>query len=252
MIKSVFITVLCVGFICRAGNLALASHPFTTDDAGTVSSGHLEVEIGVQYANSEDDEYALTAAFTLGIIEKLDVGASLPYLFTDSDEGVRVNGFGDAELLFKWRFVEEQDRIPAAALTAGLKTGSGDETNGLGSVGVDGIFNIILTKGLGRWVINFNVGYNAIREPENQEIEDDSIGLGLSLEYPMTKSINIVGEVVGEIFVDDECDKDDPAEILFGIQHTLPAGTILDLGAGFGLTDGSPDYKLLFGITYVF
>lgn len=253
MRNSVLVFVVIFGIVFGFSGTAMAGRPLSTDDADTVPPGHLEVELGAEYAKqpNDDKETSVAVALKTGVIwDRLDFGVEIPYLFLDPDEGSDEDGFGDLEAGLKLRFLDETENFPALAVSAGIKTTTGDEDKGLGSGEIDVPVNFIATKGFDRLTLHANLGYNVIGEPEGEDVSD-TVGYGVAAEYAVTDMFCIVGEVVGEIQTEDT-DEDNPAEILVGATYELPFGTALDGAVSFGLTDGSPDYKIIAGLTHEF
>lgn len=186
-----------------------------------------------------------------GVIwDRLDFGIEVPYLWLRPDEGSDEDGFGDLEAGFKLRFLDETDNFPALAVSVGVKTETGDSEKGLGTGEVDYPINFIATKEFDRLTLHANAGYNFVGDVAEEE-EYDLANLSLAGEYAVNEQFTLVGEVVGEIFTED-VDEDNPCEILVGVTYELPFGTVLDGAVSFGLTDGSPNYKIIAGFTHEF
>lgn len=253
MRNSILVVVVVFGIIFSFSNIALAGRPLSTDDAGTVEPGHLEVELGAEYAKqpNDDKEYSVAVALTTGVIwDKLCFGVELPYLWIRPDSGTNEDGLGDIEAKFKLRFLDETDSFPALAVSIGVKTETGNSEKGLGSGETDVPVNFIASKGFDRITLHANAGYNFVGDVAEEE-EYDLVNLSLAGEFAATEVFTIVGEVVGEIYTED-IDEDNPCEILVGATYELPIGTVLDAGVAFGLTDGAPDYKVTAGLTHEF
>ena len=253
MRKNILVLAIILGMVFGLNGIALAGRPLSTDDAGTVEPGHLEVEVGWEYAKqpNDDKENSIAVAMTTGLIwDCVDFGIEAPYLFLNPDSGDNADGFGDVEARIKWRFLKETDSFPALAATIGIKSTTGDEDKGLGSGEIDVPINFIATKGFDLLTLNANLGYNFIGEPKGEDVSD-TVSYGIAAEYAFTDIFCVVGEVVGEMQTEDT-DEDNPAEILVGATYELSFGTVIDAGIGFGLTDSSPDIKITAGLTHEF
>lgn len=253
MKNSILVLTIVLGMTFGFSGIALAGRPLCTDDAGTVEPGHLEVELGWEYAKqpNRDKENALTLALTTGIIwHRLDLGVETPYLWLNVKEGNDVDGMGDVEVRFKLRFVDETDNFPALAVTVGGKTNTGNSEKGLGTGEADFVGNFIATKGIGRVTLHANAGYNATGDVAEEQ-EFDLVNLSVAGEFSLNEHITLVSEICAEIATED-IDEEDPLEILVGATYQLPIGTVLDFGVAGGLTDGAPDYKITAGITHEF
>ncbi len=253
MKNSILFLIVVLGVIFGFSSKALAGRPLSTDDAGTVEPGHLEVELGWEYAKqpNHDKENAVILALTTGVIwDRLDLGVETPYMWLNVKEGNDVDGIGDVEVRFKLRFVDETDKFPALAVTLGGKTTTGNSEKGLGTGEVDFVANFIATKEIGRVTLHGNVGHNATGDVAEEQ-EFNLVNLGLAGEFSINEQITLVGEVYAEIATED-IDEQDPVDILVGATYELPIGTVLDFGVAGGLTNGAPDYRITAGMTHEF
>lgn len=188
MKKCLFVVIVLV-LVIGTNSRAMAGRPLSTDDAGTVEPGHLEVEVGAEYAKqpNDDREVSLACALKTGVIwDRLDFGIEIPYLWLRPDEGSNEDGFGDLEATLKLRFLDETDNFPALAVSVGVKTETGDSEKGLGTGEVDVPVNFIATKGFDRLTLHANAGYNFVGDPEDEE-EYDLVNLGLAGEFAATE-----------------------------------------------------------------
>ena len=99
---------------------ALAAIPLITDDSGTQGKGKFQVELFGEYSEDREEgvtskETALSATFTYGVIDQLDIAVSVPYQFlrAEDDEGMeKADGFSDVAIEAKWRFFEKNRALP--------------------------------------------------------------------------------------------------------------------------------------------
>ena len=234
-----------------------AARPLSTDDAGTVEQGDLEVELGFEYASDTDvddteDEYTLAATMKYGLGERWDIGIEIPYLYInrEAEDADDDNGFGDYVLSSKYRFVDETDDFPALSLGFSLKTNTGDEDKGLGSGELDYAINTILSKELGKVIGHINLGYTYVGAPEG-ESHDDVFSYGIAWEYPVNDRLNVVGELTGETNFEGDFD-DNPFAGLIGLNYALSDVATVDFGIGWEISDASPDYLVVAGLTLSF
>lgn len=240
-------------FSCGIAHVAYAGRPLSTDDAGTVSPGHLDVELAGEYLeeSNRDKEASFSVNFTTGVIwDRLDFAISVPYLCLNPGGSEDCNGFGDLQTNFKLRYVDESDYLPALAVTTGVKTETGDCEKGLGTGGTNVIANLIATKSFKKITLHGNLGYNATEDLQEEE-SFDFISLGLAGEYVLTEKLTLVSEIFSE-FATKSIGEDDPVEILLGATYAFPTETVLDCAMAFGLTDGAPDYRITVGLTHEF
>jgi len=251
--NSILVLSIVLGMVFGFSGAALAGRPLCTDDAGTVGPGHVEVELGWEYAKqpNDDKENALTLSLTTGIIwDRLDLGVETPYMWLNVNEGNNVDGIGDLLVRFKLRFIDETDKFPALAVTLGGKTTTGNSKKGLGTGEVDFVANFIATKEMGRVTLHGNVGHNATGDVAEEQ-EFNLVNLGLAGEFSVNEQITLVSEIYAEIATED-IDEENPLDILVGATYELPIGTVLDFGVAAGLTNGSPDYRITLGMTHEF
>lgn len=230
-----------------------AGRPLSTDDAWTVEPKHLELDTGIEYAKQPNgnEETAVSIKLTTGLFgNRFEFGLKAPYLFLNPDEEDCVNGLGDASAGFKLRFLDETDNLPAMAATAWVKTTTGHSDKGLGTENTDYYINLIATKCLNRTTLHANLGHIFTGEEDWEKISD-VVTYGIAAEFEVIEKLSLVGEITGGIQT-GHTDTDNSAEILAGLTYELPSGTVLDAGAGFGLTDGSPDYRIIAGFTHEF
>lgn len=236
------VVVLC--FVLIVANSAYAHRPLTTEDAGTVTKGHIEIEAGIEYADSEDDNVTtIYAAPAYGILENLDFGFEIPY----EAHGEGEDGFSDMGLAAKWRVLDEKENFPAVCLRPGVKLATGDEDKGLGTGEVDWSLVSVFTKEIKPFIFHANLGYTWIGVEE----EDDVFNYGLAGHLPITEEFHLLGEITGETNSDPEADSD-PLAVLFGFMYITPIGTVLDAAVSAGLTDTSPDFTVTAGLTHEF
>lgn len=229
--------------------VCLAARPLSSDDAGTVEQGHLEIEAGYEYADDTDDEYNLGFCLKYGLFSRLDVGVEVPYHFIDVAEDEDVDGIGDVVLGTKLGILEEKEGFPAFSVSYSLKTESGDEEKGLSSGEIDHSINAILSKELGKAVGHLNLGYTYLGLPDDEN--DDIFTYGLALEFPLNDRFTIVGELTGETNFDDDFD-DNPFSGLAGFNYALSDIVRVDLGFGWGISEASADFLVTTGLTLAF
>ena len=124
-----WIVFICVGWLCGA-------RPFATDDAGTVEQGLHELEFGVDFWS---EEAALGLGFKHGLTHRMDLGVGFGYIIAPEDN----EGFESAELGVKFVLIPD---VFSASLTGTF----GDAAYAI---------NAIVTRGLGPFEIDGNIGY---------------------------------------------------------------------------------------------
>lgn len=231
-------------------SITYAARPLSTDDAGTVEERHIEIESGFEYVKQADEEYNLSFVLKYGLIKNSDLGIEIPYKFIDFIESANVGGIGDIKFTTKYRFLDEIKNLPVLALSLSIKTKTGNKEKSLGSGELDYGLNGIVTKEIGKFTTHLNLGYTFVGEPEGEEV-NDIFSYGLAMEYPLNESLNIVGEVTGETTLDGDFNGN-PCSGLLGLNYALSEMIAFDFGVGFEISDASPDYRIITGLTLGF
>jgi hypothetical protein len=84
--------------------------------------------------------------------------------------------------------------------------------------------------------------------PKGNELQDNSVFLGLGFQYPLGKRFNLLGEVIYEpIF-----NSDNTFDSIIGIIWNTTEKTAYDLAVRFDLTDNNTDHLIIGGLTLNF
>ncbi|MBI3329734.1 MAG: transporter [Nitrospinae bacterium] len=241
------VTLWAGGLLCATSSQA--GRPLATQDAGTVGVGRFELELGGAYTRERNDDRAVDTGFVLafGSSSRSQVEVEVPFAFLRPAEGMNAEGFGDVELRGKYRFFDEAPLWPAPGLMLTLKSPTGSERRGLGTGTTDVALTALATKTLGPLVAHLNLSYTFNGTSE----EDNVFGYAFALELPVTGRFKLVSELVGETHADPAAQAD-PLVVLFGATFELKNGVILDSALNLGLTNASPDYQVLVGVTVSF
>lgn len=241
---------LLIGFAIILPSVSYAARPISTDDADTVEGKHIEIESGFEYVKQADEENNLSFALKYGVIKNLHLGVEIPYKFIELSENADVNGIGDVIFSSKYHFLDETDQLPALALCCNIKTETGDKDKGLGSGEVDYTLTGIMTKEIRKFTTHVNFGYTIVGEGEGEKL-DDIFSYGLAIEYPVNEKLNIAGEITGETTFDGDFD-DNPFSGLVGCNYAFNEVATFDFGVGFEISEASPDYRIITGLTLGF
>ena len=230
--------------------LAFAARPLSTDDAGTVEKGSVEIEYGVEYVKGSDHETAMSLVLTTGVLSCLDFGVEVPYVFIDAKEASDSDGFSDVSIFTKCSFVKDKDVFPDTALKFSYKTHSGNNDRNLGTGKPEYSLNGIFSKAWDQLTAHLNIGY-AFREDFKEEDNEDALTYSVAFEYALSDKTNLVAEVVGETALKRKFD-DNSCSALVGVNHSLNDNLTLDFGVGTGISRSDPDFKVTSGITFTF
>ncbi len=170
------------------------ARPFNTDDAGTVSAGEYELEMGCDFWS---DQASLGLGFKHGITERMDLGVGLGFDITPAGE----ERFSGAE--FGWKFAIVPDLF-STSITA---------TQGLSAYSLNGI----ITNCFGPAELDINLGYDATGIQE----EAGSISFGIALQY---------GLGLLDFGLETQGDKDGFQTWLGGVRYHIRDGLAIDVG----------------------
>lgn len=197
-----------------AGSL-FAARPFITDDAGTVTPGGFELELGTDVWQ---DDAVMGLSFKHGLTNRMDVGVGFGYTMLPADAG----GFENAEVVFKFAIIPD-------LFSASFITILGD---------LDYVLNGIVTHMFGTFEIDMNLGY----ETTGMEGIEGTFMYALAIIYAIDK-FAVGAEIAG--------DQEDVQSWLAGVRFILSPGFAIDGGVIGNFHEGS-DVIATFGIHYEF
>jgi len=222
----------------------IENRPGNVDDAYVMDKGTGYLAFGYDYAKESDSTkiYGIPVNAGYGLTDSLEVTLLLPYTKIDPDDGRTEKGMGDLAIRPELVVLKESDSIPQMSLALTIKFDSG--SNAIGSSTTDyGLF-LNASKIFDKIQLNGNVGYNSLED------SDDSVFLGASIEYSISNSLTLIGEVWSENPTDSS--DDDVAEVLGGAVYDVSDTISLDFGIGTGLHSEDIDLRYTMGATYHF
>ncbi len=130
----------CLAVLLSILSLALAGKahagpPFVTDDPEPVELYHWEVYVASLVAH-DSGGWSGTAPhleINYGAVPNLQLHLVAPLTFSAPKGASTQYGYGDTELGFKYRFIEETDHRPQIGIFPLIELPSGDSTRGLGN-----------------------------------------------------------------------------------------------------------------------
>lgn len=238
-----------------------AHRPLTTQSAYPVEIHQVKLESGVKYSNfpGGDEAYSLDIELNYGIINNLDVGVEVPYVFWRPDEGEKVETVGDMILKSRLLFLKGREGNPISLTIQPFFKVPTPETDddvlqsgpGLSTGETDFGFLFIATRELPpALVAHMNLGYTFINKPSFGRDYENVFSFKLAMEYKPEEDIEFMGELTGETHKDP--DEDDPFSVLLGARYRLKEGVLVDVGYSIGLSDSSPDSVATMGLTMDF
>ncbi|MHB8111822.1 MAG: transporter [Syntrophorhabdaceae bacterium] len=238
------------------GTDAFATIPLITDDTGTQGKGKFQVELFGEYSHDKKDEETsegtdLSATFTYGVIDTVDIILSVPYQFLraeDEDATQKADGFSDIAIETKWRFFEKNGF--SFALKPGITLPTGDEDKSLGNGRSTYYLYFITSKEINSWAFHLNFAY--IRNESKEEDDRNDIWhASLASTCEIIKSLKLVGDI-GVESNPERASTIPPAYILGGLIYSPMENFDIGLGVKGGLTKPEADISVRGGITWRF
>jgi len=215
--------------------------------------------------------YQFNADLMLGIgfYSRFEVGLALPITLAQGTDGLEAlgrspgaslsGGLGDIRLIPKVRLLTKS--IFSLALAAPLSLPTGSDSNLLGDESVTWTPQAVAAVELKRVALAFNLGYTIRKEQGfdppggKQHVSvDDAVPMSIAARARVWKELDVLGDMYWAIST-NEVDKEEvPLELLLGGRYTFPFGLIANLGFGAGLTQGlgTPAFRILAGVGYIF
>lgn len=188
------ITVICAVLMSENAH---AGPPFRTDDPVPVELGHYEFYSFSTGTHVKGDTSGELPGFelTYGLIPngQLQIGAATA--FDAPSNGGTVFGYGDTEVSFKYRFIQEdKDGLrPQVALFPAVKIPTGNRDRGLGAGHVQVFLPVWVQKSFGDWTTDVGGGYWV---NQNESLGDkDFWFVGWLLQRKITEQLTLGGEV---------------------------------------------------------
>jgi len=141
---------------------AIAGSPFRTDDPEPVPLGHYEFyAFSTGVLNGGASGFLPAFEFNYGLIPEVQLHIVAPVAFHGASDEPMHYGYGDTELGFKYRFIQEDKNgwIPQVGTFPLLEVPTGDESRNLGAGHIRAFLPIWLQKGFGEWTTYGGGGY---------------------------------------------------------------------------------------------
>jgi len=221
------------------GDTGLLSQP----TAETLNAGNICIGLWANHAAADpSDATIVPASITLGLGAFLEAYGSYPNLLFNDDELESGRGFADVG--FKLRILGKRSSPFKLALDGQARRSISDnpEFDGL----TDYMGRVIASFKPGRFGIHANAGYLSTEAPKGVDYDDQYVfGGGIEI-YPSTR-LRLIAEM--EALTEKQEDLDRPQEASVGVQYFLSPHLTINLGVGMGLSDASPDWRILFGFS---
>lgn len=225
----------CLATPTQYGHTGLLSQP----TAQTLNEGNICVGGWASCtAGGDRNGVIIPVAITLGLGTFMEAYGSYPNLLFNDDEDLSGRGF--AGLGMKFRILgKRSDPFRLGLDVQARRTVSDDmERDGL----TDYVTTLIASYKSEKFGLHASTGYIL-----NDSDEDDQLAFGGGIEYYPADRLRTIAEISYETSPSSELDG--PAEATVGLQYFLTPHLTLNLGLGVGLTDASPDVRVLFGVS---
>jgi len=228
----------------------IENRPLDTDDAFTLDKGEFSFAFGGTYteADNGDDQFDLPVDLGFGLTDTLEITVNLPYSFIDQNNE---SGFGDFSLRPEWNFFKGDDMLPALSLAYVLKLDNGDADKNIGSGAVDHSLLLQASQTFIETSLHFNLGYTFVGEPAGTS-QDNTLSYKLAVEHPVTDTLTLVGEIIGQTTSDPSGEADNPLEWLLGFVCDFKNGYAMDIAGGTGWTSENPSIRVVIGFSRSF
>ncbi|HYG35262.1 MAG TPA: transporter [Clostridia bacterium] len=180
---------------------AFAGRPLTIDDAEPVPPRIFELEAGLRYEErTGSDHFDFPVALAYGVFNRVEVGLGFGGQLEQQEELQQnrlTTDVSDFVLGTKVKLLDAERSWASQALSFSVKFPTADENRGMGSGCVDYDLTWIASKPVGdKFGVHVNVGHTWVGADHDSELRD-LLHYGLALDYQLTPSFQLVGEVFG-------------------------------------------------------
>ena len=220
------------------------SRAFAIAGTGTVPAGHGEIEVKSRYAqNPANESSRLAGIVSVGIAPGLQASVESRLLLVEPEGAALRGGFGDTFVELKYRLLDEDEALPAAALVPAVRFPTGSPERGLGAAGYEPGVLLALGKTVGETTITGNAGWSSVTAED--EAASDSWTVAAAVEQALAPRWTLLGESVNTIGTR----KADTAILRVGTSWQATPSVKLGVAAAAGLTPRSPDVIVTVGMT---
>ncbi|MEC4982867.1 MAG: transporter [Oscillatoria sp. PMC 1068.18] len=214
--------------------------PTEVEDAYPVPYQGRELQGVLRYDRTGDgkDHFVVEPRLEYGFAPNWQGRIAIPFEFgSDTADGI-----GDVEVEVFHNFNTETLKMPAFAVSASAAFPTGAD-----SAGVDPSFKFIATKTLGTGAnldrVHLNLGYSI-----NTSAEEEERGDRISAVVGYSRRLNSETILVTDLAYEQEQEKDQDSLLLeMGVRYQRSPLNVIAIGAGVGLTEDSPDFRVTAG-----
>jgi len=188
---------ILTGIVALLPSVATAGPPFLTDDPEPVDYQHYEFYTFATGTHVSSDTSGVEPGweFNYGLIPNGQFHIIAPLAFDIPTAGPSQFGYGDTELGFKYRFIQEDDKglRPMVAVFPLVELPTGDQGDGLGAGHARVYLPVWLQKSFGDWTTYGGGGYWI--NHGGGTMDQDYWFFGWLLQKQVTKKLAIGGEL---------------------------------------------------------
>lgn len=250
--------VLAAAFVFAA-SAVWAGRPLVIDDAEPVAPGRFELEAGGRFIDDhhfDHWDYLFNLAF--GVVPWLEFGVGFGGMFEErliEAEGGRhdraqTHDWADVTPNIKWKPLDAEKAWADHAFAFTVKVPTANYDKGMGSGELDYDLTYIMTKPITEKMSgHLNVGHTWVTDPPGEDL-DNILHYGVALDYQLTETLQLVGEVYANtpLHTVDET----PVIATGGARWKVAEDLVLDFAAGTDVRRGETHLVATFGLTWTF
>ena len=253
--SGLLVLLACIGF----GGLALPGVA-RAGESPTWQYGLSFSYLTGDYGQDSDTDITYTAATVKRYLENGDITVTIPYLDISSDgvtvvggevepvaDGGSGAGLGDVILKGRYYAIEQDGWLPFIDLVGSIKFPTADEDKHLGTGEFDftGMLEFARRLTDSQWIALAELGYTVVGEPSGTDA-DNRFLYSIGAAYELNPKVTLSGYLDGRTAIFDG--NEDPLSILLIGQYKYHPDLRLDALLELGLSDGSPDFGITFGV----
>lgn len=199
-----------------------------------------EVGFGFAFEKSSEPTFnRICLQMVYALHDKVEFNLTVPYTFDMNNE---VSGFEDFSLGIKHRFMSEGKYTPALAYLLIISVNTGKS-----NFSTEGAFGggLILSKKVGPFKGHVNLIYT---KPERSGLKDQYL-FNIGSELAVTHKSKILAEIISR--KNYFKNKLDLLEWRLGYRVKTGENVYTTIGAGFDVKNRTPDYRLLFSLSFI-
>jgi len=237
---------VCLGLIAGAEGIAIAGHPFVTEDAETQKRGNVEVEFNLDQQHGSDGTRTTSPgnSLTMGIAPRIDLAMVYTYNFTKTRDGTKDRAMGPVEATLKAVSREGKGRMPTFGLKAGmsLPVSEGDQAT-------------VLTTAIAQWsfetvTVFANAAADIGTHLAGNDEKSTSFRSSTAGTYEVGEELYLLSELIWEKQTSPAAPS--TAEWLIGAKKEFSETFNINGGIRWGLNDDSSHVTYLLGFTLGF